>query len=709
MKLKFFLILATSLNISNINAQVSVEAKSVCEVKSNQDFDPSWQYLTTKIFPVNFENVQNIFTEQLGYKKNEINSIFISTKLTGNIFNDVEYPLYNLKIEKNNKNTSISKTDEIKIIEGMPITDNEKEINAEIKIEAVTHSKRIYGFVANQLANITNLRTPMFAGKLVGELGRLISAQNEDKSFTFVNTIKLFENTSSRNRIHSIFVYVIVPSGTSTENSILKNKLSEPVNKNETITSSLLNSAVEGDNQPYVFVVNYLSQYKSNLNLSEYSEDEISQRLFNIKANQINPKMFNYEKRLTDFLKDVANLKYSVTKYRTDKSNERLLEVLDKYRIVNFVFNSNNTEYTNDNIYNNIFKENYKEALQEAQQSLSGDDKLAFVKAVTPYIIDDSETYNPDKYEYLLTILNKQRFDDNNNDDNVHKINAIRSRIENDLYHSKFLPLIRDVKLLRLDSYDTLRKLVNSTKCIMCRVEGNNAIKYFDRQKNLENENKIDEQFKKNSNIVQKMLFEISDKLDTLDRRFQSYPVPIRSSSLREKIKIYEDMQSRREKLNNEINSISYSVADGDQKIDRLEKSTQWISQVDDLNSAVETLLNNVKTYNPSQNTNNNISYSNDTYINTKSSNENNESPKNTIINNAINTVNIFAEMMLTQRNDAEIYYMDFETANSTYLTLRAYIESSKFSDFSDTALIDIKNLTNALNEHINEIKEILK
>jgi hypothetical protein len=52
---------------------------------------------------------------------------------------------------------------------------------------------------------------------------------------------------------------------------------------------------------------------------------------------------------------------------------------------------------------------------------------------------------------------------------------------------------------------------------------------------------------------------------------------------------------------------------------------------------------------------------------------------------------------------------MDFETANSTYLTLRAYIESSKFSDFSDTALIDIKNLTNALNEHINEIKEILK
>lgn len=487
MLMKRLLAISTILALScaSISAQkgpqTSLEARSICEVRNQEPFDESWQSLTTKIFPVNFGEIQNIFVNGLGLKMKEIKSIFVSTKLIGNVINDVEYPLYNFKLE-NNK-TSVDNFPEITIIEGLPLSD--KEINAQVNIEAVVQEKKIYSFVATQLKNIAQFNNPSILGKLVGELGTLINSQNDNDEYRFTNTIKVFESTSQEKKIHSILVYSIQTNGATISKSAaieasLRKLISQP---NAIVSTTSLKSMVGNDNTAYIFVVNYLSQYNSKLNLKSYTHEDINNRLASIQSTQQSSEIVSHEKRFSDFLHEIADLKTEVDDYRHKADEPKLISILARYKTICAIFSNVTKDYANDKLFNSTFKPNYSIALKEAKNSLStGDEGLTYVSHATQYIIGDKMPADPKQFENILDTLDNHEFQ-NREDHNVKRIYAIREHLENQIYSNSFKAPVDDIYNLlsqtRKSSYDKIVEISPTTNCQKCKARSEEAIKYY--------------------------------------------------------------------------------------------------------------------------------------------------------------------------------------------------------------------------------------
>lgn len=699
----------------------AIEAKSIAEIYSENHFDPSWQYLTTKIYPVNLQNLKQEF-ENIGHKTKNIKSIFVSTKLIGNAINNVEYPLYNFKIE--GKQTTTNNFDDITIIEGLPV--DIKEINAEINIEEIEETKNIYAFVANQLDNISQMSNPLFAAKLVGELGSLIKAQNEEKAFKFTNTIKIFDNNSKTQKIHSILVYVIQPAGipipqNNDKFQNLKNEIKNNIQINSQILRNELNRDSDPyhiDTRPYIFVVNYLTQYKSELKLKDYTQEEINLRLSDIQAKQVNQEIYNYEKRLSEYLTEVSLMKSEIAEFKQTKSENKLLNILSRYKAVNYIYNNLGNEYKNDKVFDEIFRDNYNLVFKTAQQSLQvGNEDLNYVHNVMPYLLEGKITSNYDRYENILDTLDNHKFtsEESSNDENVIKIGNMINEIEGRIYQKQFRPLIDDIYRKESITRDSSASILQTTtsNCQMCMERRKRALDFYNNDMIKENMAQNNQQIREKRRTIDQILYSILDKEDKLANTFRTYPVPAQTSALKHKMGKLEKLQEERSELEKKLNELDN---DNDDQIRLL---SEYTGEAENINDKIDDLMSVVQPYTkpteeavletpanielPStsktehKKTNNKYTYD----FSNSGTKSLEEARQAAIINNAQNITNEFEKYLKNYSNEIMLYY---ESARNTYLALKAYIDDTK--QYSAAALLNIENLTDKLEDSCDELEE---
>ncbi|HEY4649988.1 MAG TPA: hypothetical protein VIG72_01185, partial [Pontibacter sp.] len=228
----FILVILFLLCSQQLFAQKNIETRLGYTYTDKFEFSDEWQYLSTDIYLFNGSKFTRVLNElEQGVKKpkkryrQQLEYLFITAqlknmKLFGN--DEIVYPLYNFYVnqENNNYKTQVSDNLEVvRIIDKMPLSSTQNNIDATINAKAVTNDEgdQVFNLVANQLVNLSKLTTPTGAVlSLVGEFGNLLSTRTRKREYRFSSTIRLYEGQDFDTRLHSVKVYVFVPGDVKT-------------------------------------------------------------------------------------------------------------------------------------------------------------------------------------------------------------------------------------------------------------------------------------------------------------------------------------------------------------------------------------------------------------------------------------------------------------------------------------------------------------
>ncbi|NDK57704.1 hypothetical protein [Pontibacter fetidus] len=434
---KIILFLFLLLISQQLYAQKNIETRLGYSYTDPFEFSDEWQYLSTDIYLFNGSKFTRVLNElERGVKKpkkryrSQLEYLFITAqlknmKLFGN--DEIVYPLYNFYVDqdKDNYKTQVSDNLEVvRIIDKMPLSSTQNNIDATINAKAITNDggNEVFGLVAKQLVNLSKLTTPTSAVlSLVGEFGSLLSSCTSKREYRFSSTIRLYEGQDFDTRLHSVKIYVFVPGEVKTV-TIKSARLADYLAKNPNkLERRMLEEMTNYKDYPYMVVANYKSLYKMDvLTGDEVTLDLIEKRKQKIQnayeQQLVNDETYRQEKLFVEFLRVFAEMKQHLNIYRLNYRNnspeinaKNLFAIIQEYKRLKATMDNREAEFKTNSTYKNIFRPEYQSILTNADLYLEADHNLKSGKLLVNTLRDlenDPATYNtPEKREASLAKL----------------------------------------------------------------------------------------------------------------------------------------------------------------------------------------------------------------------------------------------------------------------------------------------------------------
>lgn len=503
-------------------AQRNIETRLGYSYNDDFQFSDEWQYLSTDIYLFNGNRFTRVLNElETGARKpkekygNVLEYLMITAQLKNmKIFgnDDIVYPLYNFAIdqEKSNYKTQVSDHQEVvRIIDKMPLGPASNSIDAVINAKAITNgqSDQVFGLVANQLVAISKLTSPSSAVlSLVGEFGNLLNSSASRKEYKFSSTIRLYEGQDFDTRLHSVRIYVFVPSDVK-KVDIKSVKLADYLQKNPNkLDRRMLEEMTNYKDYPYMIVANYKSLYKMDvLTGDEVTLDLIEKRKLKIQTaydkQLINDETFRQEKLFVEYLRSFADMKQNLNTYRLNYRNnsadinaKNLFSIVQEYKRLKGIFDAREKEFAKNSTYLNIFRSEYESILTNADLYLEADHNLKNGKLLVNTLRElenDPKSWNtPEKREAALTRLHAIELPKKevlSASVEGEAIMRLTQRLEELQYNEVFQKDVQ--KLTATEASDetipqrnALLEKVGSSKCVSCREKVREAVTEYNKR-----------------------------------------------------------------------------------------------------------------------------------------------------------------------------------------------------------------------------------
>ncbi|RNI31317.1 hypothetical protein [Rufibacter latericius] len=488
------------------------------------EFTDEWQYLTTDMYlfnPGQFTKVINELEQGTtkARRRDYINleSLFISAQLkNAKLFGQepVVYPLYNFALEpandKKNYSSRISDNIEaIRIIDKLPLAADERNIDATVEAKLFTSDSRelFFSLIANQLTNISKLMTPQAAMlSLVGEFGNLIRNSAQRKEYKFSSTIRLYEGQNFDTRLHSVRVYVFVPSFAKLP-ALRTVRLTELLsNSPQGFERQKLEAALNFKDYPVLVVANYKSLYKMDaLTGSDITSETIEKRRVRIEqaytAGLVTDDAYKQEKLFVEFLRNFSDLKQNLNNYRLNYKNnspeanaKTLFTVVQDYKRLKTLAYQRDREFSRNHTYQRIFKGEYNSILSNADSYMESDYNLKNGKEMVNTLLDldqeQAKTYSIAQREqylnklYSVELPNPEFLASTLEGEGLSKhLNRLESTLYNEVY-AKEVSRLRDMAPTEenITFRNNLLEKANATKCRTCREEVKQAARLFNQR-----------------------------------------------------------------------------------------------------------------------------------------------------------------------------------------------------------------------------------
>ena len=508
--------------IYKVHAQVTIKTLAVYKKTTNFNFSSEWQYLSTDLYLFNTGKFgylinQIVTANNAGKKKKKwqqetIQSIFIKAKIKDVKFfgSDMVYPIYNLKVSKDKDYTTqvAANVEVIRLIDNLPLTGTKDFIDAELSGQIITqkNSNEFLRLVATQLQNISKYSKPNVAIlDLVGELGRFIESKTTGKQYKFSSTIRLYEDQDFSKRLHSINIFVLLPSSMEKIN-VPAGNLTNYLNTIEypVINQKKLRQLLNFRRYPMIVIANYKSRYNSQPVIGDQINfDYIADRKLKVsnayQSELINKDTYVQENLLISYLELFARFKLDINNYKLNKQNKitddfskNIFIIMQDYRRLVDLKKQKENEYYNNPVFQNEFKAKYQTVLNTAGIYLDGDQGLKKIKDIMSIIerADKTNQLKPDslQMENDLQIMHSFVFPESEEKSlEAQRVYKHIQKTENLMYNQEYTKVIRDLKNMQIDDInlqkrDIYSKQASLTNCILCREKLNKALNsYTDR------------------------------------------------------------------------------------------------------------------------------------------------------------------------------------------------------------------------------------
>ncbi len=540
MKLRIVVPIFLFLLYNSVFAQENIKTFAAYKQKVNFEFSSEWQYLSTDLYLLNSDKfaylINQIAMTGSGKKKKRsgndyIQSLFIQATIKDIKFfgGDMVYPIYSFQIQKDEKYTTqiADNAGVIRLIDNLPLNASKDYINAEISGDIITNNNKnqFLMLVAKQLQNISRFSQPNTAVfELIGELGKFLESKTTGKQYKFSSTIRLYEDQDFNRRLHSINIFIFIPSSLK-KVTVTTGNLSNYINsENPVINQKKLRQLITFRRYPMMIVVNYKSRYESEPVIGDQIDYEYiaerKRKISNAYKNElINEQTYTFENELIKYLELFVRLKLDINNYSLNKQNKitddfrkNIFVIMQDYRKMLDYKNSKERQYYNNSGFNDEFKEKYENILNTAKIYLAGDQDLKNIKDVMNIIYRNARQDNIKRdsamMEHDLKLLHSINFPDSEKESlEARLVQKNIQETEKIVYDNEFSYLVNKLYIMPLDAEnfknrDVYSKLASYTNCSLCRQKLTTAInnyttRYERLQKNIANE--LNEQEKQKS------------------------------------------------------------------------------------------------------------------------------------------------------------------------------------------------------------------
>ncbi|ARS37588.1 hypothetical protein [Pontibacter actiniarum] len=604
-------------------AQRNIETRLGYSYNDDFQFSDEWQYLSTDIYLYNGNRFTRVLNElETGSRKpkkkygNVLEYLLITAQLKNmKIFgnDDIVYPLYNFSITQDSRDykTQVSDHQEVvRIIDKMPLGSGGNNIDAVINAKAITNgeSDQVFSMVANQLMNISKLTTPTGAVlSLVGEFGNLLSARTTKREYKFSSTIRLYEGQDFDTRLHSVRIYVFVPSDVK-KVDIKTVKLTDYLQKHPNkLDRRQLEEMTGYKDYPFMVVANYKSLYKMDvLTGDEVTLDLIEKRKQKIQAayeqKMINDETFRQEKLYVEFLRVFADMKQNLNTYRLNYRNnspeinaKNLFGIVQEYKRLKGTFDAREKEFSGNSTYLNIFRPEYEAILSNADLYLEADHNLKNGKLLVNTLGDienNAKAWDtPEKREAALARLYavelpKPEFLSASVEGEA--IVRLTKKLEDQQYNEVFRKEVQELSSTEatdatLPKRNALLDKATSSKCQSCRDKVREAITEYNKRYDGY---KLKQALKKKEElnlVAEATVFKYLKHQLCIENNLQTV-----SSTTNQMLDQYiSRMYEKNNELGNSIKSLD--------SLNKLELGEDKLSKVQEYNARLQHLINEVE------------------------------------------------------------------------------------------------------------------
>lgn len=503
-------------------AQVSIGTLPEYKKRIDFKFSEEWQYLSTDIYLFNSDKFNKLINKIANdreqkriFRRNDeqIEYLFITANIKDVKFfgGDLTYPIYNFQVKpagRDNYKTQVSSnTEVIRIFDNLPLASTNDYVDATISGEAITNKKadKLNQVVAKQLQNISKIANPSTAVlSLVGEFGKFIESKTNGTEYKFNSTIRLYEDQDFNKRLHSVNIYVFVP--TNEQSTRLRtDDLTEYLEKNDNpqVNRQKILELLDYDNYPYILIANYKSRYISDpLVGDEIDFETIKNRNLKIEKAYndkiINKETYIQEKQLIEFLNVFAQLKIDINNYKLNYKNEitkdfsqSFFVILREYRNLKNILKSRRLKFDDSPLFKNEFENKYTTIITNAELYLEEDNNLKSIKELVNTLFDlenKNIPMNEEKRELYLRKLYSVVLPESEAQSNeVKDINRLIAKLERDQYNKVYAGKIRELNTLPANDQtrkkvDELKNKIKATNCKYCREKAQEAISKFSKR-----------------------------------------------------------------------------------------------------------------------------------------------------------------------------------------------------------------------------------
>ena len=503
----------------NLKAQITIKTLAAYKKTVDFNFSSEWQYLSTDLYLFNTTKFsyminQIVTANNSGKKKKKwqeehIQSVFIKAKIKDVKFfgADMVYPIYNFKVSKDQDFTTkvASSVEVVRLIDNLPLTGAKDFIDAELSGQIITqkNSNEFLKLIASQLQNIAKYSKPNVAIlDLVGEMGKFIESKTSGKQYKFSSTIRLYEDQDFNKRLHSINIFVLLPSSIEKINVSSTNLTAYlSTAENPVINQKKLRQLISFRRYPMIVVANYKSRYNSQPVIGDQINfDYIADRKLKVsnayRSELINKNTYIQENQLISYLELFARLKLDINNYKLNKQNKitedfskNIFVIMQDYRKLVDMKTQKENEYFSSPIFQNEFKAKYQTVLNTADIYLESDQNLKNIKEIIAVIERKNKAgkYKPDslRMENDLAIMHAFVFPESEkNSLEAQMVNKHIEKTENLLYKQEYLKIVRSLNKMSVNDKDIEKRDIYSkraslTNCSLCRDKLNEALNFY--------------------------------------------------------------------------------------------------------------------------------------------------------------------------------------------------------------------------------------
>ncbi len=545
-------------------SQDYVKAVKVSTLRTNFDFTPEWQYISSDLYLFNADKFADILNQVITGKKKSIfrknrldlRNILITMNLQGlKGYDKITFPLYNFVISKDedgNVKVNTETNEVIRIIDNYPAPSVADFISAKVDVKVITKDDqvKVYKLAASQLETIANVVTnPSTAViKLVGEFGKMIQAAADEKEYHFTSTIRIYENENFNQRLHSIVVFVFIPSQQKEDK--VKVDLSELdsalKDTSVVINRKLLHKYVKVKKYPYVVIVNYKSKYipdvpeEIDFDVLKARESKLS---VDLAKGVINKEIYELEKELLEYLKLYAQFQMDLNNYLLNLENKTTEDfskfyyflVRDYWRMKNY-YKVVSLARRNNKIFQDEFKPLYDKFMMRVNMHLDQNSNLQKIRGLVEtlyYLENTPEGRIPmdsaDIENYLAKLYGVPLPESEANTPVMEVLNKWVDYLEQKEYDRIYSRRYAELRMLPVNG-ESYKKIIEAqreyslTQCRRCKDSLNVIVNNFQKRYGQYQLRKAKEEFDRVKTDAKVAMIGITKQLSCIRQKLRDYP-----------------------------------------------------------------------------------------------------------------------------------------------------------------------------------------